>query len=371
MPNSAVAKTPCTTEDPPLLTLQDVLQTSPSESQVESLLFRNIMDEATNQTSEGENNTWNGLLDSIPDESLHLFTSTPRLDMGLLDKPLDVHSSCTASPCSPHTAIARPSRVLRFASQSPTPRRRIPKQFSMRSAKQQRPSQLATMAQRWDAFQHVPSVPRCNEHPSNAEVQQSVPSAAEIMVLQSRLAGDERSNGSNALLHSHSPPEVSLSVSPPNGASPPVASSVKKSPTLLDGITSPEALKVYKKTDTLLDDELGSHDVESGTKASLNGTLLSEEMKDRRWRCCGWLAWFESQWRKPPSHRTLIQRLLPPKQHTIWTDLEIFLEQRRDAFFQYARFFLWIVLPALAIACILYYFAGKRRMFGVYLVCAL
>lgn len=371
---------PPPTEDAPWLTLQDILQTNPVESQAETILLRNIMETVANETT--AENAMN-ILESISDEALHLYTTSPMPD-ATHQRPqgdlLDIFSSAATSPRSPdvlmhHKTIARPSRVLRYASHSPPPTLpvgRIPKKSSSVtvSAKQPRPSQLATMAQRWDAFQHVsmhPSKKKMMYAPSSVErsngeeeIQQPVPSAAEIMVLQSwHLDGRRRpSSIHNMRAASTSPPEA-LSIVPPQDLPEVVMAS------------TPESLKLYKKTDAFVEqaeprDGMG-HDVECGsasTNSPLNG-FKQEEKIVRRWGQC-W-AWCTSQIQKPPSHPKLfLQHLLPPKQqHSIWNDFEIFIEQRRDTFFHYARFFLWIVVPALIVAFILYYFAGKN-VFGIF-----
>lgn len=373
--------TPPTSDDAPGLTLQDILQTSPVESHAESILFRSIMETVANETAPEVSMN---ILESIPDESVHLFTTSPMSDDDVQQlpagDPLDIFSSCATSPRSPNTAmnhntIARPCRVTRFASHSPPrfPQGRAPKKSSsvIVSSKQQRPSQLATMAQRWDAFQHVSShpsksklihSPRIEQSTGAEEIQMSVPSAAEIMVLQHR-----RSDGRR---------QPSIQYMTAASTSPPVAppSSILCRPDFppITAQSSPESLKLYKKTDSFVEEKVSldgaGNDVECGGVATKTSTVSTspqkEEKMDRRHYWAQGFAWCKSQIKKPSSHSKLIlHRLLPPQQHTIWNDFEIFLEQRRDTFFHYARFFLWIVLPALVIAFILFYFAGKCRMF--------
>jgi hypothetical protein len=358
-PSASVATTaPPPSDDAPWLTLRDVLQTSPAESQAETILLRNIMETVANETTAEDAMN---ILESIPDEALHLFTTSSDAEKKLLD----MFSPGATSPRSfdaalNHNTIPRPSHVQRFTSHSPPPWGRFPKKSSSVSSKQRRPSQLATMAQRWDAFQHVgshpsqsktmpaPSIPRSDMD----EMPRSVPSAAEILVLQSRRSDEPR--------------QPSIHYTTAASTSPHVVSSIFPRPHLSETVTSsPESLILYKKTDSFVEgkeslDEAG-HDVECG--GATTTTSLGEQMNRRQFWRQG-LAWCKSHIQKPPSHPNLIlQRLLPKKQHTLWNDFEIFMEQRRDTFFHYTRFFLWIVLPALAIAFILFYFAGKSPMF--------
>jgi hypothetical protein len=371
-PHATGATTPPSlSDDAPSLTLRDILQTSPVESRAETVLLRNIMETVANETTAEDAMN---VLESIPDEALHFFTSLPMPDAVQqlhVGDPLDIFSSCATSPRSPdaamnHKTVPRPSRVMRFASHSPPPLhhgRFLKKSSSVTvSSKQRRPSQLATMAQRWDAFQNVSSYPSktvyspgIGRSSTEEEIHQSVPSAAEIMVLQNRHSDGLRRQPSNQNMTAASTsPLVASSSIFRNQDLPHVA---KRS--------SSESLKLYKKTDSFVEGEdrldgLG-HDVECGgsaTRMSSNGSKV-EEM-DRRTFWAHGLAWCKLQIQKPPSHpRLILQRLLPPRQHTIWNDFEIFVEQRRDTFFHYARIFLWIVLPALVIAFILFYFAGK------------
>jgi hypothetical protein len=383
----------------PSLTLQDILQMNPLESEAETLIFKALEKKEAAKTPATRGIT--NLLESIPDESLHLFTAPlPIQQQRSLDEPhsptyhhFDPFSAthqCERSNTLDTTIDNYPNvhrssnRVLRFETLSPPKRltsSSIPS--STLSSKRRASHILASMAEKLDEFQsfeymssHVPN--RTGDPVDIAhslDNYRTVPSAAEIMVKKNtsimfrgrnKSEGQRPNNYPSSFVIPHHDDGTSSSqwgMGVVRGgttetitgkvvttkADSPTAS--RNHETNVEG--SPNSVKAYKKLDTLVEDNVeNASDVESGSAVQ----LLDRIIRDNDWRS-GAVGW-RRRLVKCDSSNNQPKNRIAKSQNGTWKDFQVFVLQRRDTFFNYVRYFLLIVMPALVIAFILFYFAG-------------